>query len=109
MLGLNIKKKWLWLFVIVFWVFIFTSNYFQDITATILEGYKNNYGFTFWYESGWLLWIPLTFLVLKISTVNPIRRNALAKSFFIHFLFAIVVAILYFLFQALLMFVVIRQ
>lgn len=34
----------------------------QDVTITNLEGFKNDYGFTLIFCTGWLLWIPLSFL-----------------------------------------------
>jgi sensor histidine kinase YesM len=74
--GLN---KWrfagarFWLLVSGFWIFIATSTYVQDLAATLSKGAKNDAGFTLIFSVGWLLWIPLTFLV-KLA-VNFAKKN----------------------------------
>src|ERR671921_510063 len=84
---MKVEKRQAALFISLFWVIIYISKFFQDMAAARLQGFKNNYLFTLFYQVGWLFWIPLTFLTLKISRAHPIHRSGFAKSFVKHFLF----------------------
>jgi len=105
---MEINKKQVWLFISLFWLIIYTSKFFQDMAAARLQGYKNDYLFTLCYQVGWLFWIPLTFLVLKISRSHPIHRSGFRTSFFKHFLFALLVAALHYIFEAVNMYVMVE-
>lgn len=100
---MKINKTQTWMIVIFFWFFISLLTYFQDIIVTNLEGYKNDLFFTGVFYIGWLLWIPLTLLVVKIAKAYPIHRNKIIKSFSIHFIFSILVAALHFLLEVIIM------
>ncbi len=63
----------------------------QDVTITNLEGYRNDYVFTLVFCTGWLLWIPLTFLVTRISKAYPIEKKDLNKKILTHIGFAVLV------------------
>jgi hypothetical protein len=97
---LEVNKKQAWLFISLFWLMIYISKFVQDIAASSLQGYKSDYYFTLVYQAGWLFWIPLTFLVLKISRSHPIHRSGFARSFFKHFAFALLIAALHYIFEA---------
>ncbi len=104
---MKVKKTQVWLFISLFWVLIYISKFFQDMAAARLQGHKNDYVFTLFYQSGWLFWIPLTFLVVRISKAHPIDREGFGKSFFKHFLFALLIASLHYIFEAVNMYVVV--
>jgi two-component system LytT family sensor kinase len=103
---MKVNKKQAWIFISLFWVMIYISKFFQDIAAGRLQGHKIDYTFILLYQAGWLFWIPLTFLALKISKAHPIHRSGLRKSFFKHFLFALLISFLHYIFEAVNMYLV---
>jgi len=105
---MKLAKKQVAVYICLFWIIIYISKFFQDMAAARLQGFKTNYLFTVFYQAGWLFWIPLTFLTLKISRAHPIHRSGFAKSFFKHFLFALMIAALHYIFEAINMYAVVE-
>ena len=104
----EINKIQVWTTISLFWLFIAFSAYLQDITITNLEGYKNNYVFTAVLSIGWLLWIPLTSLVVKISKAQPVQRSHVFKSMLVHFGFSILITALHLLLNITLVILIIK-
>jgi two-component system LytT family sensor kinase len=104
----RITKKQVWAITSIFWFFIAITAYLQDITITSMEGYHNNYVFTAVLSLGWLLWIPLTLLVVQLSRLHPIHRSHVFKSVLVHFGFSILITALHFLLNTTLVVLIIK-
>jgi len=104
----SLKKKHLWALVSWFWVTFCTSRILQDSAAARIQGYEIDYDLTVINYSSWLFWIPLTFLILKISRRYPIDRYRAWKAFAIHLGFALIAAALHYGFQAVFMYITVN-
>lgn len=67
-----------------FWIFIAASMYFQTITAGIIMGQENDHLNTLLSSFGWLLWIPLTHLVVNLSRKFPVQKEDILAGILVH-------------------------
>jgi two-component system, LytTR family, sensor kinase len=58
--------------------------YFQTITAAVIMGQENDYLNTLLSSFGWLLWIPLTHVVVNLSRRFPVQKEDISKGILVH-------------------------
>jgi len=102
--NLQIGKKQTWLIVSGFWLVFYISRVLQDVAGISLQGYHADFNYIAVNYSGWLFWIPLTFLILRISGRFPIHKENFRRQFLIHFGFCLLIAAIHYAFEALMMF-----
>lgn len=83
------------LFVTLICVAMVFITYWQDITSMSVKGQTVYYRETFLFHIKWLLWIPLTFLAIRLAKRFPLHPNKPAKSILTHAVIAVLFTILF--------------
>lgn len=91
------------LFVTVVCVTLVIITYFQDITSMSVKGQTVHYWQTFMFHIKWLLWIPFSFIAIRLAKKYPVDVKRFSTGIFKHIGISVLFTVLFDIAMTLLM------